>query len=128
MQICITSQGDNLESKIDPRFGRAAYFIIIDTDNMESESIQNPYIQAGGGAGIQAAQFVANKGVKVVITGNIGPNSFQVLKEAGLSVISGVSGSVKSAIEKYKNGELKSVENPTVKQKFGISPGNQKEE
>lgn len=124
MQICITSQGDNLESEIDPRFGRAAYFIIINTDNMESESIQNPYIQAGGGAGIQAAQFVANKEVKAVITGNIGPNSFQVLKEAGLSVISGVSGSVKSAIEKYKNGELKSVENPTVKQKFGISSGS----
>ena len=121
MQICITSQSDNLESEIDPRFGRAAYFIIINTDTMESESIQNPYIQAGGGAGIQAAQFVANKEVKAVITGNIGPNSFQVLKEAGLSVISGVSGSVKNAIEKYKNGELKSVENPTVKQKFGIS-------
>ena len=58
------------------------------------------------------------------ITGNTGPNAFQVLKEAGLSVISGVSGSVKSAIEKYKNGELKSVENPTVNEKFGMSRGN----
>ncbi len=124
MKICITSQGDNLDAEVDPRFGRAVYFLVVDTDNMESEAIQNPYIQAVGGAGIQAAQFVANKNVKAVITGNIGPNSFQVLTEAGLSVISGVSGSVKSAIEKYKNGELKSVENPTVNEKFGMPQGN----
>jgi predicted Fe-Mo cluster-binding NifX family protein len=124
MKICITSQGDNLDAEVDPRFGRAVYFLIIDTDTMESEAIKNPYMQAGGGAGIKAAQFVANKDVEAVITGNTGPNAFQVLKEAGLSVISGVSGKVKSAIEKYKNGELKSVENPTVNEKFGISQGN----
>jgi predicted Fe-Mo cluster-binding NifX family protein len=124
MKICITSLGDNLDAEIDPRFGRAAYFIIINTDNMESESVQNPYIQAGGGAGVQAAQFVANKNVEAVITGNIGPNSFQVLTEAGLSIISGVSGSVRSAVEKYKNGELKSVGNPTVNEKFGMSQEN----
>jgi predicted Fe-Mo cluster-binding NifX family protein len=124
MKICITSLGNNLDAEVDPRFGRANYFLIVDMDNMESEAIQNPYMQAGGGAGIQAAQFVANKDVEAVITGNTGPNAFQVLKEAGLSVISGVSGSVKSAIEKYKNGELKSVENPTVNEKFGMSRGN----
>jgi predicted Fe-Mo cluster-binding NifX family protein len=107
MKICITSQAESLNSEIDPRFGRANYFLIVDTDNMEIESFKNPYTQAGGGAGIQAAQFVANKDVEAVITGNIGPNSFQVLTEAGLNIISGLSGSVKSAIEKYKNGELK---------------------
>lgn len=124
MKICITSQGDNLDAEVDPRFGRANYFLIVDTDKMESEAIKNPYTQAGGGAGIQAAQFVANKDVEAVITGNTGPNAFQVLKEAGLIVISGASGNVKSAIEKYKNGELKSVENPTVNEKFGMSQGN----
>jgi len=124
MKICITSQGNNLDAEIDPRFGRANYFLIADTDNMEIESIQNPYTKAGGGAGVQAAQFVANKDVEAVISGNIGPNAFQVLTEAGLSVITGVSGSVKSAIEKYKNGELKSVEKPTVNEKFGMSSGN----
>ncbi|MBN1694451.1 NifB/NifX family molybdenum-iron cluster-binding protein [candidate division WOR-3 bacterium] len=124
MKICITSQGDNLDAEVDSRFGRANYFLIVNTDKMDFESIQNPYTGAGGGAGIQAAQFVANKAVEAVITGNTGPNAFQVLKEAGLSVISGVSGSVKSAIEKYKNGELKSVENPTVNEKFGMPRGN----
>jgi predicted Fe-Mo cluster-binding NifX family protein len=120
MKICVTSQGDNLNAEIDPRFGRAVYFLFVNADNMENESIKNPYMQAGGGAGIQAAQFVANKNVGVVITGNIGPNSFQVLKEAGLEIISGVSGDVKTAIEKYNNGELKSIEKPTVDEKFGI--------
>jgi predicted Fe-Mo cluster-binding NifX family protein len=124
MKICITSQGNNLDSEIDPRFGRANYFLIVDTDKMDFDPIQNPYTGAGGGAGIQSAQFVANKDVKAVITGNTGPNAFQVLREAGLSVISGVSGSVRSAVEKYKNGELKSVENPSVNEKFGISQGN----
>jgi predicted Fe-Mo cluster-binding NifX family protein len=127
MKICITSQGDNLDAEVDPRFGRANYFLIIDTDNMENEAVQNPYTSAGGGAGIQAAQFVANKEVKAVITGNIGPNAFQVLKEAGLNVISDISGSVREAIEKYKKGELQSVENPTVNEKFGMSPGKEKE-
>ncbi|MEJ2567737.1 MAG: NifB/NifX family molybdenum-iron cluster-binding protein [candidate division WOR-3 bacterium] len=121
MKICITSQGDNFTAEVDPRFGRAFYFLFVDTDNMKSEAIQNPYMQAGGGAGIQAAQFVANKDIEAVITGNIGPNAFQVLKEAGLSIISGVSGNVKAAIEKYKKGELKSAENPTVKEKFGMT-------
>jgi predicted Fe-Mo cluster-binding NifX family protein len=120
MKICITSQGDNLGAEVDPRFGRAVYFLIVDTDNMETEAIKNPYIQAGGGAGIQAAQFVANKDAEVVITGNIGPNAFQVLKEAGLNVISDVSGSVKAAVEKYNKGELKFIENPTVNEKFGV--------
>ena len=121
MNICITSQSGSLDAEIDQRFGRAAYFLIVDADNLECESIQNPYIQAGGGAGIQAAQFVANKNIETVITGNIGPNSFKVLKEAGLNIISGVSGSVKTAVEKYNKGELKSIENPTVNEKFGMS-------
>ena len=121
MKICVTSQSNSLDTEIDSRFGRAPYFLIVDTDNFEYESIQNPYIQTGGGAGIQAAQLVANKQVEAVITGNIGPNAFQVLKEAGLSVITGVSGSVKSAVERYNNGELKSSEEPTVGEKFGMS-------
>lgn len=128
MKICITSQSDNLDAEVDPRFGRANFFLIVDTDNMENEALKNPYTGAGGGAGIQAAQFVVNKGVEAVITGNTGPNAFQVLNEAGLDIISGVSGSARTAVEKYKNGELKAADNPTVNEKFGMSQGNQMEE
>jgi predicted Fe-Mo cluster-binding NifX family protein len=120
MKICITSQNGSLDGEIDPRFGRAAYFLIVNTDDLEYESIQNPYVQAGGGAGIQAAQLVANKQVEAVITGNIGPNSFRVLKEARINVITDVSGSVKIAVERYNKGELKGSERPTVNEKFGI--------
>ncbi len=120
MKICVTSQEESLNSEIDSRFGRAAYFLIVDTDNLEYESVRNPYVQAGGGAGIQSAQLVANKQVEAVITGNVGPNSFQVLKEAGINVITGVSGSVKNAVERYNKGELKKSEKPTVNEKFGI--------
>jgi predicted Fe-Mo cluster-binding NifX family protein len=120
MKICVTSQGNSLDAGIDSRFGRAAYFLIVNTDNLEYESIQNPYIQAGGGAGIQAAQLVANKQIKAVITGNVGPNSFQVLKEAEINIITGVCGSVKTAVERYNKGELKESEKPTVNEKFGI--------
>jgi predicted Fe-Mo cluster-binding NifX family protein len=123
MKICISSQGDSLDSQVDPRFGRCQYFIIADTDTSEFEAIQNPSISAMGGAGIQSGQLVAGKDVKAVLTGNVGPNAFQTLQAAGIEVITGVGGSVKEAIEKYKKGELKSSAGPSVDKKFGMGPG-----
>ena len=120
MKICITAQGDKLDSQIDPRFGRCQYFIIVDIETLEFEAIQNPNIDAMGGAGVQSGQFVAEKQAKAVLTGNVGPNAFQTLQAGGLEVIVGVSGSVKEAIEKYKKGELKPTNNPSVDRKFGM--------
>ena len=79
MKLCITSSGQNLDDTIDPRFGRCQYFIMVDSESMRFEAIQNPAISAGGGAGIQAAQLVANQGAEVVLTGNVGPNAFNTL-------------------------------------------------
>ena len=121
MRICITSQGDTLESQIDPRFGRCEYFIIADTETPEFEAIPNPGTQAMGGAGVQAGQLVVSKDVKAVLTGNAGPNAFQTLQAAGVDVIAGVSGIVKEAINRYKKGELKPSGNPTVDRKFGLN-------
>jgi predicted Fe-Mo cluster-binding NifX family protein len=119
-KICITSEGNNLDSKVDPRFGRCQYFIITDTDTLEFEAIPNPNIEAMGGAGIQSAQLVASKQVKAVLTSNVGPNAFQTLNAGGIDIYTQVSGSVKEAIEAYKSGKLKKTESPSVGSKFGM--------
>ena len=121
MKVCVTSQGENLESSVDPRFGRCQYFMIADTDTLEFEAVKNPNIDSSGGAGIQSGQLIAEKQVKTVLTGNAGPNAFQTLKAAGIEVITGVSGNVKEAIEKYKNNEFKTTDGPSVDSHFGTS-------
>lgn len=121
-KICITSEGNTLDLKVDPRFGRCQYFLIVDTDTLEFEAVKNPSIDSMGGAGVQSGRFVAEKKVEAVLTGNVGPNAFQTLQAAGIKIISGVSGTAKEAIEKYKKGELESMEGPSVNSKFGIPP------
>jgi predicted Fe-Mo cluster-binding NifX family protein len=121
MKICITSEGTTLESNIDPRFGRCRYFIIIDTDTMEFQTIDNASIHASGGAGIQSGQMMASHQVKVVLTGNVGPNAFQTLKAAGIEIFTGVSGTVREALKKYQEGYFKKTQGPTVNAKKGLS-------
>jgi predicted Fe-Mo cluster-binding NifX family protein len=124
MNICVTSQGNNLESLVDPRFGRCQYFIIVNPDTLEFEAVQNPSISAGGGAGIQSGQLMVNKGVEAVLTGNVGPNAFATLQAAGIKIITGASGKVSEVIEKYKKGELSSsVGGPNVAAHFGMGMG-----
>jgi len=120
MKICVTSQGNNLEAQVDPRFGRCPYFIIVDTETKEFEAIENPNIQAFGGAGIQSAQLVADKGVEVILTGNVGPNAFQTLQAAGIKVITDVAGVVKDVVERFKKGNTESATGPTVPGHFGM--------
>jgi predicted Fe-Mo cluster-binding NifX family protein len=125
MKICITSEGNNLDSRVDARFGRCQYFIIVDTQTLEFEAIQNPNIESMGGAGIQSAQLVASKKIKAVVTGNVGPNAFQTLQAAGIDIFTGASGTIKEVLEKYKKGEFKVVSNPSVGSKFGMPGKNQ---
>jgi len=122
MKLCITSSGQGLDDAIDPRFGRCQYFLIVDTENMQYEVIENPAISAGGGAGTQAGQFVANKGAEVVLTGNVGPNAFNTLQAAGLKTIVGLSGiTVRQAVEGFKSGQYQHVSGPSVEAHYGRS-------
>jgi predicted Fe-Mo cluster-binding NifX family protein len=113
----------DLDSEIDPRFGRCAYFIVADTDTMSYEAFDNGNLALGGGAGIQSAQFVASKGAKVAITGNCGPNALRTLAAAGVEVIVGQSGSVRRVVEDYKAGRLKTTTEANVADHYGMGGG-----
>lgn len=106
MKIAITSTGPTLDDAVETRFGRCAYFLIIDPNTMEFEAIANPNITLGGGAGIQSAQLMADKGVSVVLTGNCGPNAFKTFGAAGIQVITAVNGQVRQAVQQYTAGAL----------------------
>jgi len=121
MKIAVTSSGPELKSDIDPRFGRCQYFIIFDTENEEFEAIENSNARGMGGVGIQSAQVMADKGVQVVISGNCGPNAFRTLEAAGIKLITGLNGTVESAIQEYRKGNLKETDQSNVDPHSGLN-------
>ncbi len=123
MKIAVTAIGPSLDDQVEPRFGRAPYFLFIDSETMEFEAIQNPNVAAGGGAGIQSAQLMSEHGVQYILTGNCGPNAFQVFGAAGIKVIVGVSGIVRQAVEQFKAGTFSLSNQPNVASHFGMGGG-----
>jgi predicted Fe-Mo cluster-binding NifX family protein len=91
---------------VDPRFGRSPYHLIVDTEKMAFEAVSNASMNAPSGAGIGAAQVVAQRGVEAVLTGNLGPNSSIALSQAGIEMYKGVTGSIGQAVESFKRGNL----------------------
>ena len=124
MKICISASSGSLDANVDSRFGRCPYFVIVDSETMEFNAISNDSTNSAHGAGIQAAQTVANMGVNVVITGNVGPNAFNVLSASGIKIVTGAFGTVREVVERYKRGELTGETNiPTVRGHFGMGMG-----
>ena len=123
MRIAVSAGGPSLDAEVDPRFGRCRYFIIVDPENIEFEVVENSGALAGGGAGIATAQMIADKGIEAILTGNCGPNAFQVLSAAGIKVITGVSGKVGDTVQGYKAGSLQPVSQPNVPGHFGVGMG-----
>jgi predicted Fe-Mo cluster-binding NifX family protein len=123
MKICVSAVANSLDAQLDPRFGRCPYFVIVDLESMQFEAIPNNASGAMGGAGIQAAQTIAGKGVTVLITGNVGPNAYQALSAAGIKIVTGAFGTVKEVVERYKKGELSETDAPTVEGHFGMGMG-----
>lgn len=114
MKIILTAASPNIDSNIDPRFGRGAYFIVVDTDTLEWQAHANPAIGASGGAGSQAAQFIANQQVHAVVSGDFGPNAYNALQAAGITMyLYGDCRTVREAIGRYTAGSLTSVGAPT---------------
>jgi len=123
LKVAVSASGPSLDASVDPRFGRCAYFVIVETDTMQFEAIPNSAQYAGGGAGIQAAQTVASKGVEAVLTGNVGPNAYQALAAAGIQIVTGAYGTVREVVMKYKQGELRSTSSPTAPMHYGMGGG-----
>jgi predicted Fe-Mo cluster-binding NifX family protein len=124
MKIAVSSVGEDLNSRLDPRFGRCAYFLIVNPDDMGFEVFTNESAVLGGGAGIQSAQFLASKGVDAVITGNCGPNAVQTLSAAGIELYSGQTGTVKEVVERFIKGKLRPTSEANVDSHFGMAPGS----
>lgn len=119
MKILLTTVSPDIESEMDPRFGRGACFLIVDPHTLEWQAIQNPAIQAPGGAGVQAAQFVVDHQCDAVISGDFGPNAYNALNAAGIPMyLFGPSRTVKEVIERFNSGQLEPISAP--------SPGGRK--
>ena len=114
MRIAITSNGQDLNASFSPVFGRAPYFIIVDTENMNNiRAIVNDAMNVARGAGFRAAQNVIDQNVEAVLTGNIGPNSFDILQRAGIKIYSVNASTVKDAIDMFLNGNYVEITAPT---------------
>jgi len=115
MKVAVTASGTDLDSEVDPRFGRARYFLVVEADSKDVQVLDNsPGVNAAGGAGVQAAQRIAQAGAKVLITGHCGPNAHRVLTQAGIKVYLGASGTVRDAIEQFQRGDLQDGSVPDV--------------
>jgi predicted Fe-Mo cluster-binding NifX family protein len=114
MKIAVSAMAPNLEAQVDPRFGRCQYFVVVDAETMQFEAIENSGAMASGGAGISTAQTIAGRGIQAVLTGNCGPNAFEVLSAAGIEVVTGVTGTVQDAVRAYKAGEYQASSQPNA--------------
>ena len=115
MRVAITSTGKDLEADIDPRFGRAAHFVIVNDETMEFEAVENTQnLNIAQGAGIQAGKTIIDNNVDILITGHCGPKAFKVLQTAGVKIMTGAKGRVVDAVAQYKNAELEVTRVPDV--------------
>jgi predicted Fe-Mo cluster-binding NifX family protein len=126
MKIAVTANGADLDAPTSPVFGRCPTYILVDTETIQYEAVANPAVSAGGGAGVQAAQFVIERGVQAVVTGNVGPNAFGVFQAAGTPVYLFKGGTVRQAVEAYKGGRLSPASSATVSAHAGMGRGRER--
>lgn len=120
MKIAVTSVGKDMDSQVDPRFGRAACFIVVDTETLEFEAVENANIAAAGGAGINSAKAVIDTGAQAVLTGNCGPNAERTLSAGKIKLYTHVTGTVAEAVEQFKAGSLTEATGPSVDSHSGM--------
>ena len=123
MKVVVTANGRDLEAPVSPIFGRCPAYVFVDTETMAFEAVENPAMNAAGGAGIQAAQFVVERWAQAVVTGNVGPNAFGVLAAASVPVCLLGGGTVREAVEAYKAGKVQPLGGANVPAHSGMRGG-----
>jgi predicted Fe-Mo cluster-binding NifX family protein len=123
LRIVVSAEGDNLDTPSSPVFGRCPTYIFVDTESLEFEALPNPAVSQGGGAGVQAAQFVVNQGAKAVLSGSLGPNAFDVLQAANVTGYLVEEGTVRQAVAAYKAGRLQPMGGANVAAHAGMGGG-----
>jgi predicted Fe-Mo cluster-binding NifX family protein len=114
MKIAVSAAGPALDDLVDPRFGRCACLLIVDSGTLEFEVIENSSKNLSGGAGIEAAQRVADQDVTHVLTGTCGPNAEKVLSAAGIRIVDGCTGTVREAVERFRSGSVSPAQHTPV--------------
>ena len=109
MKLCVSATGKEMTAKVDGTFGRARYLLIIDTDTLEMEALNNTAADVSQGAGIAAAQLIVDKGADALLTGHVGPKAYTALKNAGITIYEGAStgDTIQEAVNKFKQGQVK---------------------
>jgi len=120
MKVCVTAKGSDLQAAVDRRFGRCQYFLFVDTEDLSCKAVENPFREIMGGAGIQAGQLIAKEGAQALLTGNVGPNAFDVLSNTGVDIYTDAEGTVKEAVRKLAQGNWQKTESASVGSKFGL--------
>lgn len=122
MKIAVpTKDNTNLQVEVEDRFGRAPYFAIIDSESKEVEFVNNSAQKAASGAGVQAAQLIADEGVEVLLAGNIGPKAFAGLEKAGIEMYQTEQTVVETAVDNYNSGKLAELEGATNQGHMGLN-------
>ena len=127
MKVAVSAAGRTLDDRVDGRFGRCPWFLIVDTETMEVDALENHSIGLGGGAGVQSAQVIIESGAEAVLTGNCGPNAFQVLRAGGVDVYSRVEGRIRDAVEAFSAGTLSLSPRANVRSHHGMTQDGEAE-
>lgn len=121
MKIAISSSGDTQKAKVDPRFGRCRFFLLYDESSGAYQAIGNSARSAGGGAGVKAAEAIVQNDAEALLTGNIGPKAFAVLRSSNVRVVTDVAGTVAEAVKMFLDRRYAEAEAPSVNAHHGLT-------
>ena len=123
MKVAVPSKGRSVDSEIETRFSGSPFLVVVDTETGDVKAFENPGASAKDAACVDTVEFLAGKGVKAVLTGNVGHNAFVTLQDATIRIYLGATGTVRSAVENFKKRRLSRAKEPSVGFREGFKKG-----